>query len=171
MSTSKLAVWDDPMPIIQSTYATCLLSTGCGRLFGSDYSVVTLKSNLDKEIWLNDVFWRGPLCARAPASFFGAAATGWESPLGGRAVRAVEALLRVVAGLSEAGRCRITGVTDPGYNCRCYLGLSQTLFTRSRRHSSRQTMRLTRANRPKASKISKIAGSSRVQCLHSSCIV
>ena len=25
---------------------------------------------------------------------------------------------RVVAGHSEAGRCRYAGVTDPGYNCR-----------------------------------------------------
>ena len=36
------------------------------------------------------------VCARSPARFFGAA-TGWESPLGGRVVRAIERLLRVVA--------------------------------------------------------------------------
>jgi hypothetical protein len=31
---------------------------------------------------------------------------------------------RVVAGLCEAGRSRIAGVTDPGYNWRCYLALN-----------------------------------------------
>jgi hypothetical protein len=30
----------------------------------------------------------------------------------------------VVAGLWEAGRSRYAGVTDPGYNCRCYLALT-----------------------------------------------
>jgi hypothetical protein len=30
----------------------------------------------------------------------------------------------VVAGLCEAGCCRISGVTDPGYNSRCYLALN-----------------------------------------------
>jgi hypothetical protein len=35
---------------------------------------------------------------------------------------------RVVAGLSEGGRCRYAGVTDPGYNCRCYLALNHAAF-------------------------------------------
>jgi hypothetical protein len=34
----------------------------------------------------------------------------------------------VVAGLCEAGRCRIAGVTDPGYNSRCYLALNHAVL-------------------------------------------
>jgi hypothetical protein len=33
-----------------------------------------------------------------------------------------------VAGLCEAGRCRIAGVTDPGYNSRCYLAMNHAVL-------------------------------------------
>jgi hypothetical protein len=48
-----------------------------------------------------------------------------ERPFSGNGCfRAGRDRTRVVAGIFEAGRCRYAGVTDPGYNCRCYLALN-----------------------------------------------
>jgi hypothetical protein len=43
VSTSKLAVWDDPLSIIQASHGTALFTLSCGNLCCSDYSGVTLK--------------------------------------------------------------------------------------------------------------------------------
>jgi hypothetical protein len=51
----------------------------------------------------------------------------------------------VVAGLSEAGRCRYAGVTDPGYNCRYYLALNHVRIRDARRRTARKIGHGTRA--------------------------
>jgi hypothetical protein len=57
------------VPISQASHLTYFLAISCGDPRCSDYSSVTRKSRLDKEMWLSALFSRGgPVCARSVRS-------------------------------------------------------------------------------------------------------